>query len=205
MTGDNDPEHRDGVDVIHADDLLHHHTELPETALSRKLDAAVIWIGKTTAWLWLVVVGIIIYAVVGRYAFGVGSVTLGEWQWHVAGAAWLLGLAYTLSVDDHVRVDVLHERMSLKTKGWVELFGLLFLLIPFLVIAIYEAAPYAYQSFLQGERSASPAGLANRWILKSILTLAFVLLLVAAVSRLSKVTALLFQRPRPLPRAQKGA
>jgi len=95
-----DNETQRSFDVSHADDFLHHHTELPETRISQWLDAGLVLIGKSASWLWLVVVGIIIYAVVGRYAFGQGSVTLEEWQWHVAGAAWLLGIAYTLCNDD---------------------------------------------------------------------------------------------------------
>ncbi len=185
--------------LTHTEDLLEHHTALPMTAPSRMMDAGLSVVGKAAAWLWLIVVFIIIWAVVGRYAFGQGSVTLEEWQWHLAGAAWLLGLAYTLSVDDHVRVDVIHERLSLRAQGWIELLGLVLLLIPFLLIGLWEAVPYAHSSFLQGEVSTAPAGLSNRWILKAVMALSFALLLVAAISRLMRVTALLFGLPRPLP------
>lgn len=198
MQGPEDPQDQSEVHIADADEFLHHHTELPQTGISRILDTALTIIGKAAAWMWLVVVGVIIYAVIGRYAFGQGSVTLEEWQWHVAGAAWMLGLAYTLVVDDHVRVDVLHERFSLKTQAWIEFFGLVFLLLPFLVLAIWEMLPYALSSFQQGERSQAPAGLPNRWILKAIVALAFTLLTLGAVSRLLRVTALLFGFPKPL-------
>lgn len=178
-----------------AEELLIHHVELPQTAISQALDAGLILLGKAASWLWLAVVGIIIYAVVGRYAFGSGSVTLEEWQWHIAGAAWLIGLSYTLATDDHVRVDVLHERFSLRTKAWIELFGLLFLLLPFLGFASWEAVPYFHSSYLQDETSQAPAGLPNRWILKGVMALAFLLLIVGALSRLTRVTALLFGWP----------
>ena len=179
------------------DEILIHHVELPDTGISRALDSALILLGKAASWLWLVVVGIIIYAVVGRYAFGQGSVTLEEWQWHVAGAAWLVGLSYTLATDDHVRVDVLHERFSLRTKAWIELFGILLLLLPFLGFAFWEAIPYFYSSYLQDETSQAPAGLPNRWILKGVLAIGFLLLIVATLSRLTRVTALLFGWPAP--------
>lgn len=198
------PDSERHVDLTHADEILHHHTKLPQTAVSRVLDGFLTVVGKAASWLWLAVVGVIIYSVVGRYAFGQGSVTLEEWTWHLAGAGWLLGLAYTLSVDDHVRVDVFHERMSLKTQAWVELFGIVVLLLPFLGAALYEMVPYAMHAFEQGERSQAPAGLANRWILKSILAVSFALLIIGAVSRLLRVTALLFGLPRPLP-AKAGA
>lgn len=186
------------VSIDDPDEFLHHHTELPTTRLSQWIDGLMTAIGKGASWAWVIVTGFIIYAVIGRYVFGQGSVLLEEMEWHVAGAGWLLGMAYTLVVDDHVRVDVLHERFSLKTQGWVELFGLLILLLPFLGLAIYEMVPYAITSYNVGETSQAPAGLSNRWVLKAVLALAFMLIFLAAVSRLFKVTALLFGIPRPI-------
>lgn len=184
--------------VFDTDEFLHHHTELPTTRVSQGVDRVIAAIGKGASWLWVVLTGVIIWAVVGRYAFDHGSVTLEEVQWHLAGVGWLLGLAYTLVVDDHVRVDVIHERLSLKGQGWIELFGLVFLLLPFLGLAVYEMIPYAFSSWQQGETSQAPAGLPYRWALKGILALSFVLLILAALSRLLKVTALLFGFPKPI-------
>jgi TRAP-type mannitol/chloroaromatic compound transport system permease small subunit len=189
--------------VANAQDLIHHHTELPTTRISQWLDVGLAAIGKSASWLWFIVTGVIIYAVIGRYVFGQGSVLLEEVQWHLAGIGWLLGLSYTLVVDDHVRVDVLHERLSLRGQAWIELFGLLFLLLPFLGLAVYEMFPYAYHSWQQGETSQAPAGLPYRWVLKGILALSFSLLIVAALSRLLKVTALLFGFPKPI-RVESG-
>lgn len=180
------------------DEILHHHTELPTTRVSQWMDGIISAIGKGASWLWLVITGVIIYAVVGRYAFDVGSVTLEEVQWHLAGAGWMLGLAYTLVVDGHVRVDVIHERLSLRSQGWIEFLGLILLLLPFLGLAIYEMFPYAYSSWRQGETSQAPAGLPYRWVLKGVVAIAFTLLALAALSRLFKVTALLFGFPRPI-------
>ncbi len=184
--------------VSSTEELIHHHTELPTTWVSQGMDRVISAIGKGASWLWVVITGVIIWAVVGRYAFDHGSVTLEEVQWHLAGMGWLLGLAYTLVVDGHVRVDVIHERLSLKGQGWIELFGLVFLLLPFLGLAVYEMFPYAYSSWQQGETSQAPAGLPYRWVLKGIMALSFVLLIMAALSRLLKVTALLFGFPKPI-------
>ncbi len=172
------------------------HTELPPNRVSDAIDAVLDRIGFLFSWLWLGVVGVILYAVIGRYAFGQGSVMLEEVEWHLAGAAWLIGLSYTLVHDDHVRVDVLHERFSLRGQAWIEMLGLLVLLIPFLIIALDGMIPYFWSSYLQDERSQAPAGLPARWALKFFLPLAFGLLLMAAVSRLLKCTTLLFGWPR---------
>jgi TRAP-type mannitol/chloroaromatic compound transport system permease small subunit len=184
--------------VCDTDEFLHHHTVLPTTRVSQGVDRVIAAIGKGASWLWVVLTGVIIWAVVGRYAFDHGSVTLEEVQWHLAGTGWLLGLAYTLVVDDHVRVDVIHERLSLRSQGWIELFGLVILLLPFLVLAVYEMIPYAFSSWQQGETSQAPAGLPYRWVPKGILALSFILLMLAALSRLLKVTALLFGFPKPI-------
>lgn len=173
-----------------------HHTELPRNRISDAIDTIIDRIGFLFSWLWLGVVGVILYAVIGRYAFGQGSVMLEEIEWHLAGAVWLIGLSYTLISDDHVRVDVLHERFSPHTQAWIELLALLLLLIPFLVIALDSMIPYFWSSYLQGEESQAPAGLPARWALKFFLPLAFGLLLLAAVSRLLKCTTLLFDWPR---------
>jgi len=174
------------------------HTELPSTRVSDAIESVIDRIGFLFSLLWVLVVGVILYAVIGRYAFGQGSVMLEEVEWHLAGAAWLIGLAYTLVHDDHVRVDVLHERLSLRGQAWIEMLGLLLLLIPFLIVALDGMIPYFWSSFLQDERSQAPAGLPARWALKFFLPFAFGLLLLGAVSRLLKCTALLFGWPRPI-------
>ncbi|MFD2204200.1 TRAP transporter small permease subunit [Kiloniella antarctica] len=172
-----------------------HHTELPRTILSDQLDSFINRIGILFSWLWVITVGVILYSVISRYVFSHGSVMLEEVQWHLAGAAWLVGLSYTVVHDDHVRVDVLHERFSLKTQAWCEFLGILLLLMPFLIIALWEVIPYALSSFEQGERSQAPGGLPMRWVLKSFLPLSVGLLIVATTSRLLKVTSLLFGFP----------
>lgn len=179
--------------------MLIQHRELPRTTLSKTLDAVVDFIGVQFSWLWVLTMGFIIYSVVSRYAFAQGSVMLEEIQWHLAGAAWLVGLSYTLVHDMHVRVDVLHERFSLKTKTWIEMLGLTFLLLPFLVLALMEFIPYVASSYQQGEHSQAPNGLPYRWILKSFLPISIALLIVASVSRLSRTSAYLFNFPKPLP------
>ncbi len=187
------------LDITHLDDKLAHHTKLPHTHISNFLDAFVDRCGTLSSWLWVATVGVILYSVISRYVFSQGSVLLEEVQWHLAGAAWLVGLSYTFVHDGHVRADVLHERLSVKSQAWIEFLGILFLLIPFLVLTLLEVTPYAISSFQQGERSQAPNGLPWRWILKSFLPLSIGLLILATFSRLTKTTALLFSLPHPIP------
>ena len=165
--------------------------DLPHTKISARLDKFVTKVGEYSSWLWIITIGFILYSVVSRYLFGQGSVMLEEVQWHLAGAAWLIGLSYTLVDNEHVRVDVLHERLSRKSQAWIEVFGLALLLLPFLFITLNEMIPYVYSSYEQGEVSISPNGLPYRWLIKLFLPLAIVLLIIASFSRLLRVIALL--------------
>ena len=175
-----------------------HHTELPTTRLSRVLDRLLGRVGEAFSWLWLAVIGVILVSVISRYVFSEGSVTMEEIQWHISSMVWLVGLSYAFIHDSHVRVDVIHERLSLRKQVWIELLGLLVLALPFLVIGVYMGWPYFHESWLQGEVSQSPAGLPYRWLIKFFMPLAFALLVIAAFSRLLKCTAYLFGRPQPL-------
>ena len=142
--------------------------------------------------LWLILVAIIVVNVILRYAFGEGRIEFEEIQWHIYAAGFLLGLGYALQADAHIRVDVLHERYSPGLKAWIELYGLLLLALPFILVMLIYSAPFVRVSFELGEVSASPGGLPYRWAVKAMLPLGFGLLLLAALSRLSRVWTFLF-------------
>ena len=181
----------------HLPDLTH-HLHLPTTTASLFIDRLLDRIGSWFSWLWLAVMVVILLSVVMRYAFGQGSIMLEEITWHIYGAAWLIGLSYALVHDDHVRVDVFHERFSPRTKAWVEFIGILFLLMPFLVIFFWDALSYFWEAYALNERSQAPDRLPARWVLKFFLPLSLFLLLTGAIARLLKCTAQLFGRPAPL-------
>jgi TRAP-type mannitol/chloroaromatic compound transport system permease small subunit len=172
--------------------------ELPQTALSQRLEAGVRWIGKTTSWIWAALVVVIIYNVVQRYVFGIGAIWLEELQWHFYAIGFTIGLSYAMVADRHVRVDVLAERWSPRRRAWVEMFGLLFLLLPFSISIFVEAVPYWLTSYRLDESSAAPGGLANLWILKSFILWGFGLLALAAFARLLRCMAMLFGWPKPI-------
>lgn len=176
--------------------------ELPMTRFSLAIGSFVRWLGETASWLWLVLVLVIVFQVALRYVFAQGSIMLEELQWHIYGVAFLLGLGFCLQADRHVRIDVLAEQWSLRTKAWVELVGLAVFLLPFVIAVIYESAKFATVSWQFGEVSPAPGGLPYRWIIKSFIPIGFSLLGLAALARLSRCTALLFGHPRPIARAR---
>jgi len=165
---------------------------LPETALSRLLDPWLIRIGRLTSWLWVALLAIIVINVVLRYVFGEGRVEFEEIQWHLYATGFLLALGYALLTDSHIRVDVLHERFSPTLKAWVEFYGILLFLLPFVVLVVVYAIPFVTTSFALSEISNAPGGLPFRWLIKAMLPLGFALLGLAAVSRLTRVWRFLF-------------
>ncbi|HEU0201779.1 MAG TPA: TRAP transporter small permease subunit, partial [Burkholderiaceae bacterium] len=91
-----------------------------------------------------------------------------------------------------VRIDVLSERWRPTTVAWVEFYGIVLLLIPFLLLVLWYAVPFIAYSFRIGEVSEAPGGLPLRWAIKSVLFISFALLALATTSRLSRVIAFLF-------------
>ncbi len=183
-----------GEPHVVVEDLIH-HTELPRTALSNVLDSIIRWIGNTTSWFcWVTLVAIIVVNVAARYIFGEGKIYFEEAQSFIYALGFLIGLSFCAESDSHIRIDILHDRFKPRTKAWIDFLGILFLWIPYvLVILIYSPQLISY-SLEVGETSASPGGLPFPFltIWKSFMFVGYVLLLVAAVSRLIRASALIF-------------
>ncbi|EKV29204.1 TRAP-type mannitol/chloroaromatic compound transporter [Caenispirillum salinarum AK4] len=179
-------------------DALPADFNLPRTRVSNVLDKFVRAIGRATAWLWVLLVLVIVLQVALRYLFNMGSIQLEELQWHIYAVGFILGLSYCLVEDRHVRVDVIAERLRPKTRAWIEMLGLTFLLLPFLTTILIQSVPYIWSSFIQSETSAAPGGLPYRWILKSFMFWGFLLLIIAALARFLRCTAFIFGLPRPI-------
>jgi TRAP-type mannitol/chloroaromatic compound transport system permease small subunit len=165
---------------------------LPETAFSRLVDAWLVRIGQWASWLWLLLLIVIVANVTLRYAFGQGRIEFEEIQWHIYATGFLLGLSYAYQADAHIRVDVLHERFSPRLQAWLELYGIILFLLPFIALILIYALPFVAISFEQSEVSQAPGGLPMRWLIKAMLPVGFALLLLAVLSRLSRVWAFLF-------------
>lgn len=165
----------------------HHTFVLRETPLTQSIDRIISAVGEVFHWIWVLLLAVIILNVVLRYVFSQGMIELEELQWHLYGIGWLVGMSYTFVADGHVRVDVVHDRLTHRNKLWFELFGLLLLFLPFITFVILFALPFVELSWMTGERSTSANGLPARWLVKSLLLFSFVLLLFAGISRLIKV------------------
>jgi TRAP-type mannitol/chloroaromatic compound transport system permease small subunit len=149
-----------------------------------------------TSYIWLLLLGVIVVNVLLRYALNQGRIEMEELQWHLYSLGFLLGLGYAYQADAHIRVDVLHERFRHRTKAWIELYGILLLLLPFITLILIYSVPFVASSFEAAEVSNSPGGLPLRWLIKAALPLGFFLLLLTVSARLLRVWHFLFLHPQ---------
>ena len=142
------------------------------------------WSGRAIAWLVLGLVLLVCYDVTMRYLFQSGSIALQELEWHLFALIFLLGAAYTLKHDEHVRVDLIysHRRISRKQRALVNVLGGVLLLLPFCVLIIYTSWPFVANAFSIGEGSPDPGGLPYRFLIKAAIPLGFTMLLIQGVS-----------------------
>ncbi len=112
-----------------------------------------------------------------------GSTKLQELEWHFHAMLFLLCLGWAYVKGAHVRVDVLRERFSERTRDWIEATGILLFLLPFAALVVWYGIDFAATSFAQNEASASGGGLAHRWVVKAILPAGLFLLMLAGIAR----------------------
>jgi len=169
--------------------------QLPHTLYSNFVDRLIIRLGDAVSWIWLLLLAVIVLNVVMRYVFAQGRIEFEEIQWHLYSIGFLLGLSYGFVTDSHIRVDVIRERLSPTMQAWIELYGSLLLLLPFIFLVLIAAVPFIAYSFSTGEISEAPGGLPFRWCIKSFLAIGFLLLLLSVTARLSRVFCFLFSWP----------
>lgn len=153
-------------------------------------------IGYLVGWLNTIMVLVVFYDTVMRYAFNKGNVALQELEWHLFAVVFLIGAAYTFKEGGHVRVDILFIRFSKKTKAWVDLLGTLFFLIPFCVMIIYSTQKFVGNSWAVKEISPDPGGLPARYLLKAMIPAGFFLLIIQSISESLKNILTLLGRER---------
>jgi TRAP-type mannitol/chloroaromatic compound transport system permease small subunit len=183
------------IDSSKLSEVLPHRERFPHTRLSAATRRFFAQVSRTISWVWIALIAVIVLNVTMRYLFGEGRIEFEEIQWHLYAIGFLVGIATCMDSDDHVRVDVFHERMSLRTQAWVELYGLWLLFFPFVISALSFSLPFVSYSFAIAEVSDAPGGLPFRWVIKSFLSLSMLLLIVGGISRLSRVTSYLFGMP----------
>ena len=192
------------IDSSKISEVLPHREQLPHTRLSQAISRMFGSIASVMSWVWLLLLTVIVLNVTMRYLFGEGRIEFEEIQWHLYAIGFLIGLATCMSSDNHIRVGVFHDRMHPRKQAWIELYGLLLLFFPFVLMVLWFSVPFIQYSFQISEISDAPGGLPYRWAIKSVLPISMVLLLVAGISRLLRVSCFLFDHPRSIDASENG-
>ncbi len=158
--------------------------------ISEKIDQINEKVGTFVYWLTLFMVIISAYNALTRYlgkyiGIDLASNALIELQWYLFSVVFLLGAAYGLKHNAHVRVDVIYNLWPDRIKTMINIYGTLFFLLPFTILIIYVSIPTVMNSWKVLEISPDPGGL-PRFPLKTLIPIAFLLLFLQGISFLVK-------------------
>jgi TRAP-type mannitol/chloroaromatic compound transport system permease small subunit len=158
--------------------------------LSRGIDAINSRIGKWLSWLVLAAVLVSAVNAVIRKLFDTSSNAWLELQWVLFGAVFLLCSPWTLSVNEHIRIDIVNNALPKWLRNWIDLFGHLLFLLPLTVVMVVTSVPFAIRSYQINEQSFSAGGL-PQWPAKALVLIGFVLLFVQGISEIIKRIAIM--------------
>ncbi|WP_323846184.1 TRAP transporter small permease subunit [Microbulbifer magnicolonia] len=161
----------------------------PLLGAARALDRLASGTGRLLGWFTLAMVLLQSAVVLLRYGFDGGSVALQDAVIYLHGAAFMLGLAYTLYTDAHVRVDVFYRRMGERGRAWVNAVGTLVFLLPMCAFILAGSWQFAASSWAVFEAGASAGGLPGVFLLKSLMPLAAATLALAGLAQFGRALA----------------
>lgn len=125
-----------------------------------------------------------------RYGFNIGSNAWLEVQWYLFAAIVMLGAPYVLEKNEHVRVDIIYGKLPRNGPVYVDLFGLLFFLLPVIGLLFWLSVPYFTKTFVSNEMSSNAGGLI-RWPVVLTMPVGFALLFLQGVAEIIKRLAYL--------------
>ena len=151
--------------------------------LAGTIDRVTAALGRAVAWLAVFIVLLQFALVIGRYAFGFGSIQLSESVIYAHAAVFLFAAAWTLQTGGHVRVDIFYAQASPRTRALIDLTGAVVFLLPFAAVLLWLSIPYAAQSWAILERSQESSGLPLVFVLKSFIPLFAALMLLQGLAQ----------------------
>ena len=154
--------------------------------LARWIDVFQERFGRAVSWLMFGMVVVVFGDVIFRYLFNRSWVFVQELEWHLFGLVYLLAAGYTMLHDEHVRVDIVYSKLRPRNKAWFDFVLLFVFFFPSCLLIIYTTWPFVQHSFAVYEGSPDPGGIPARWALKSVIIIAFLLLILQGISQAIK-------------------
>ena len=170
------------------------------------------WPGRMSSWLILPIILSVLVGVVGGLMrlgelFGWGfsiplfgsrltMASLTELEWHLLGVIVMLGAAFTMIEERHVRVDLIYANLSDRKKVTIDLLGDIFLLLPFCAIVFWLSLGFVDLAYRSGEKS-DYGGLTDRYLVKAMIPLGLGLLFACGLGRVIRAIGFLLSgRPQ---------
>ena len=132
--------------------------------------------------------------VIARYALNIGSIAMQEAVMYMHGIVFMLGIPYTLKHRGHVRVDIIHQKLSTKGKAYIDTFGTLVFLFPVSIFLFLSSLDYVAFSWSVYETSAMPGGLPGVFIIKTLIPVMAILLFLQGIADLLRNVIILVDR-----------
>jgi len=142
--------------------------------------------GRALAWLSLALALTTALVVLLRYGMGLGSVALQDSITYLHALLFMLGAAFTLRRDGHVRVDIFYRRFSARGKAWVDAVGAILFLLPFCLFLFAISLPFVADAWRILEGSPDPGGIHAVFLLKSLIPLMALSLILQGTAELAR-------------------
>jgi TRAP-type mannitol/chloroaromatic compound transport system permease small subunit len=161
--------------------------------ISQKLSKLAEKTGQLIAWATLLMVLITFSIVLLRYGFDSGWIAMQESVTYLHALVFMLGAAYTLKHNGHVRVDIFYHKFGPRGRAWVDLLGSLLLLMPVCIFIFWASWEYVADAWTVKEGSPEAGGLPGVYLLKSLLLLMPALLLLQGLAQFLNALEILRQ------------
>jgi TRAP-type mannitol/chloroaromatic compound transport system permease small subunit len=150
-------------------------------------------VARASAWLLVIMATVTCFDVLARKTGIPAPLTkLQELEWHFHAALFSLWMGYGYTINAHPRVDSFTEKLTLRRKAWIELFGCLLFALPYCALVAYHSLDFVASSYALAEQSDSTVGLPFRWFIKGIYAFGLWLVVLGILSVLARVIAFLF-------------
>ena len=161
---------------------------------SKAIDQLNLFIGHSVAWLTLSMVLVTFLIVILRYLFNIGSIAIQESVLYMHAMVFMLGAAFTLKQNGHVRVDIFYQKMPKRFQALVNCIGILLLLFPVCGFIAWSSWDYISEAWRLKESSREAGGLPWIYLLKTTIIIMTGLLFLQGISDLIKNAFTLFYR-----------
>ena len=168
--------------------------------IPRLIDRVSLLTGKFSSLVLIALIITVFIVVFLRYTFSIGFIWMQELYIWFHATAFLLGTAYTLLDDEHVRIDIFYRNFSTRTKALINCLGVLILALPIFHLIFFKSLPLIVRSWSVLEGSVEAGGLPGVFLFKSLIALFAILMSLQLASIFLKNATVVLSREKVMER-----